>query len=796
MAGALDGIRVLDLTSGPAGGLATMVLADFGAEVLGVERPGEDPLAELPAAPMWRRGKRLCLLDLDADDDIASFHALCAGADVLVCNWRSSALTRRNLHFDALHGRHPHLVFCHITGFGSHGPHADYPGYEHIVAARTGRMQIFAGIVDREGPVFSSLQVGVHACAQSAVSGILAALLERGDDGAGRLVETSMLQGMLVYEQGAMLGQQFRERDPDLPVILQSTTHEPPLPSLFYHPAQAGNGRWMQFGNLLPHLFDNFLIATDLIDIVTDPDFDPKQLALPEAKHEAFRDRMLKRIQDRSSTDWMADFVADGGIVAAPYETTQEALDNPDVVANGHVVPLDGGGVQLGPVARLVKTPAAPGRAAFADSDIVQRWQDSPRPRPGRAARTDLPLSGVRVVEIATIIAAPLGASLLADMGADVVKVEQIGGDPYRGLGAGIGSARVNAGKRSVSVNLKSDAGRDAVLALLKKADVVIHNYRPGVPERLGIGFEQVRAVNPSIVYLQCNGYGPDGPGANRPSTHPIPGAAMGGVLYQMGERVPSELQDIAGLRLWTRRLMRANEVNPDPNTAVVIAASAMLGLVARQRQGEGQQILVDMFGANAYANHDDFLRYPGKRPRAMPDDQLMGLSATYRLYRCADDHWVFLALTRERERRRFIELLTARDIEAPSPELLAAGGDRVADALATLFASHPASWWEAALAPYGVGCVRADGAPPSEFWLEDPQADALGLTVPAEHPFWGSYRRHGPMVVFDHRVRDLKPPPLAGEHNLELLTELGYTADDVAARDAEGIIWAERQGD
>jgi crotonobetainyl-CoA:carnitine CoA-transferase CaiB-like acyl-CoA transferase len=403
-----------------------------------------------------------------------------------------------------------------------------------------------------------------------------------------------------------------------------------------------------------------------------------------------------------------------------------------------------------------------------------------------------LPLEGVKVVEIATIIAAPLGASFLADMGADVIKVEQIGGDPYRGLGAGMGSARVNAGKQSISVDLKSDAGREIVLGLIAEADVLIHNFRPGVPERLGIGYDQVVTINPDIVYLQCNGYGPDGPGAERPSTHPIPGAAMGGVLFQLGDRVPETLQEMEDLRLWTRRLMRANEVNPDPNTALVVATSVMLGLVARQTSGHGQRVLVDMFGANAYANHDDFLSYPGKPGRALPDEALLGLSPTYRLYRCAGDQWVFLALTNKREQRRFVEALDRAGMPTPTFEDLAAGGTETADVLASLFAQRGADEWEWLLGEAGVGCARADRYLPSEFWLEDPQARAMGLTTEAVHPAWGAYRRHGPMVRFDRQPPTLSGPPLAGQHNETVLGARGYGVDDIARLRDEGVLWGE----
>ncbi len=795
MTHALDGLRVLDLTRGPAGGMATMILADFGAQVLVVTPPTTqaDGLTDLPAQPMWQRGKQTLALDLTNDTDHIKLQQLAAAADVFITNWRGSALQRKKLDFDNMHAAHPHLVYCHLSGFGNRGPMANVPAYEHVVAAYSGRMQLFAGVADRPGPVFSAVQVGVHASAQSAVAGILAAILERGTSGVGRLVETSLLQGMMPYEMGAMLGHQLQEHFADLKAAFGPPSPEPPLPTLYYHPAQAGDGRWMQFGNLLPHLFDNFLINTDLIDIVADKDFDNKQLLLRDRdKHEAFRERMLQRIQERSAAEWMAKLISDGGVVGGIYQSTQEALDDPDIIANGHVIERDGG-VQLGPLARMSATPAQPGHTPT--EHLAETWLETPRPAPSQAnsaGEQHLPLAGVKVVELATIIAAPIGASFLADMGADVIKVEQIGGDPFRSMLAGLGSARVNVGKRSISVNLKSDEGRQLVLDLCRDADALIHNYRPGVPERLGIGYEQISAINHDIVYLQSNGYGPDGPSALRPSTHPIPGAAMGGVMYQMGGQLPNELQDFDGLKLWTSRLMRANELNPDPNTGLVVASAVMLGLVARQRTGKGQQIFVDMFGANAYANSDDFLRYPGKAERALPDAGLHGLSPSYRLYPCAAEQWVFLALLNDRERGAFIEALTGAGHAAPSLAALQANDSELESALTNLFARELGSYWQNLLVTAGVACVRADSAPPSTFWLEDEQAQAMQLSAAAEHPQWGSYRRHGAMVMFDGKRQMLKPSPRGGQHNGELLRELGY--DDSKLQDylERGVLWQE----
>ena len=785
---ALSGLRVIELGTGPVTGMVGMILADFGAEILRVQPPQERPLDTLNAAPMWARGKHDLTIDLAQQGDRKRLCELISCADVLVTNWRNSVLQGWSLDADTLRAEFDHLIYCQVSGFGPKGVLSELPGYEHVVAAYSGRMMLFQGLADREGPVFSSLQVGVHVATQAAVSGILAARLQQINSGKGRLVETSILQGMLPFEMGGLIARQFTESyEALLPYI--AATPEPPPASLFYHPAQAADGRWLQFGNLLPHLFDAFLIATDLVDILADPDYEPHQLLFNDpGKHEAFRDRMLLRIQARTAEDWMTDFVADGGIVAATYQTTQEALTDPDIVDNGHVV-KGAGGVQLGPLAKLTATPAVIVDNVVEADDCITRWLASPRPSKPEGELQEKPLDGVRVVDLSTIIAAPIGVSLLADMGADVVKVEQLGGDPFRSLLAGLGASRVNVGKRSISLDLKTEAGQKVVRKLAAEADVLVHNYRPGVAERLGIGYPDLYADNPGIVYVQNNGYGPDGPSALRPSTHPVPGAAMGGVLYQLGERIPSSLLPIEDLRRWTSRLMRANELNPDPNTGMVVASAVLLGLNARQFTSKGQLILVDMLCANAYANADDFLDYPGKPQRPLPDRGLYGLSPTYRLYRCGDGHWVFLGLISPPEINAFAAALVRKGIDI--------SGDRVRDkdanqVLEEIFKTRPAKEWQSLLTAEGIACVLADRAAPAEFWLKDEHAAANGFVGPAEHPLHGNYLRHGPLVVFDRNVGELKGPPLAGQHNIEILQEAGFDSVSIEKMRDSGVLWQE----
>ena len=786
---ALSNLRIIELGTGPTVAVTTMILADFGAEVLTIQPPRPGLLDQHPAAPMWRRGKAICPLDLDLEGDQIKFAELLASADVLVTNWRTRKLAARALDFETLSARFPHLNYCQITGFGMSGPLADLPGYEHVAAAYAGRMLQFAGIADRPGPVWSAVQVATHVAIQSSVTGILAAVLQQASSARGRHIETSLLKGLLPYDMGGLIALQKPERYAQF-IPLLSRNDQPPKPSLYYHPAQAGDGRWMQFGNLLPHLFDNFLIATDLIDVLADPLYDPKQMLLiEEAAHEAFRARMLARIQSRDSSAWMQAMIEDGGIVATVYQSTQDALDDPDLVANGHVVPLDAEGVQIGPLAKLSETPASISEAIDDAAPLINAWLETPRATPITGRHRDPPLKGIRVIELATIIAAPLGASILADLGADVIKIEPLSGDPFRSMMDGLGAMRVNAGKRSLAVDLKSVEGKALVLDLISKADVVLHNYRPGVPERLGIDYDTVKALNPRIVYLQSNGYGPLGPSAHRPSTHPIPGASVGGVFYQMGESLPSTLENPASLVAWTSKLMRANELNPDPNTSVVIASSALLGLSARQRTGLGQQIMIDMFGTNAYANADDFIRYPGKKPRPRPDANFYGLAATYRLYACAGDTWVFLAVPSEAEQANLIKCFAEAHLDQISQVDLARNDDETATQLSAVFKTRTADDWMALCVPRGVACVRADQATPAHFWHTDQQVETNHLKLPAKDAEIGTYLRHGALVSFDQTPTEVRGAPLAGEHSVQILRAEGLSDDDIERLIKKGII-------
>lgn len=787
----LAGLVVVDQSQGPAAGLATMVLADFGARVIKLEPPGGDPDRGLASAPMWLRGKQSVVLDSREPAARACMLEQARIADVWV---RGLVDDRHAPTDDELLRANPRLVIAWVSAFGRTGPYAAYPAHEALVAAKAGRMLQFRGQTGRTGPVYAALQVATHAASQSLLAGVLAALRARDRDGVGQVIETSLLRGLLPYDVTGLLmrqhDQRLRERGEPLPPPLPDPATA--LPSLNYHPLCTKDGHWLQMGNLLPHLFMNFVRVAGLTSEFEALGVSGPPAEWPEAARESFRDAMLIRLREKTLHEWQGLFVADGGVASHAYQTTQQALDDEDVVANGHSVPMGANGRQLGVLANLTRTPGrAGGQApavgehtrevlagldASATSHQITNAVANPTviATPSRPRRRP-PLDGLLVVEAATVIAAPFGAALLADMGARVIKFEPLEGDPFRNMAPGFGAIRVNTGKESIALDLKRPQAQRIAQAIAARADVFIHNYRPGVPQRLGLGWEQLCAINPRLVYLSANGYGPAGPGAPRPSTHPIPGAALGGVLYQMGGEPDSSSNSLPELREAARRLMRANEVNPDPNTSLVICSAALLALQACQRTGLGQQVFVDMFGANAYANFDDALSYPGKPARALPDRDGCGLNPLWRLYRTAQG-WVMFAVGSDAEWARASSLLRAEAalVFDSTFESARDGGQTVADALQRMFMTAGAAQWETRLAPRGVGCVQADAAPPDQFWLEDPFVRDEGLLLPAHYAPWGDHLRHGAQVVFHGTPGVYRGTPTTGEHTDALIAEFG----------------------
>ncbi|HAE33625.1 MAG TPA: hypothetical protein DCF86_07245 [Dehalococcoidia bacterium] len=806
---ALEGITVLDFTQGMAGSIATMTMSDFGAEVIKVEPPEGDQYRPFPASLLWNRGKKSITLDVNDNEDLNELRNLSLQADVVIEGFEPGFADAHGFGYETLKTDHSGLIYCSITGFGPKGPYAKYKSYEGLVQAKSGRLMTFAGLTGREGPNFASVRVASHSASMAAVRGIISALMVRDRTGLGQRVETSLLQAMTYYDMSQFILWQMMIKYPETFDFDPTTIARRPSP-IQYLPARTKDGKWVQLANLIERLFRSEIHAIGLGHIYDDPRFADAPNLVEEEDREALRRMILGRMGEKTFEEWMDLFVNEEGDVAAePFMTSTEALSHPQVIHNGHVQTIDDPTVgpmkQLGPAFTMSPTsPRIQGPAPSLGQHNEEVISNTiPNVQLNKSHGSDPlpthPLEGITVLDLSTVIAGPLAGSLVAELGARVIRIETLAGDWMRLSNNGIASNRTMAGTEGLSIDLKTDEGQEILERLIPRVDVLMHNMRPGAPERVGIGFERARELNPNITYVYIGGYGSTGPYSHRPAMHPIGGAVSGGAITQAGrESIPpanAELTMDEIVRV-SNRLGRAQDVNPDPNTSMVASTALVMGLYARERTGKPQYVETTMIGANATANADDFFDYQGKPPREIPDADGYGTSALYRIYE-ADGGWVFLACPMESEWSALCKALDREDLMADkrfqSAKNRAANEPALIGELSSIFAEKAPESWEKYLASEGVGCVRVEDSNMYNFFNNDDHVKVNNFTTEVCHKRFGKFWRYSPVLNFSRTPSKAGPGILRGEHTLPILIELGYTVEDVARLKEKKILdWEE----
>jgi crotonobetainyl-CoA:carnitine CoA-transferase CaiB-like acyl-CoA transferase len=316
----------------------------------------------------------------------------------------------------------------------------------------------------------------------------------------------------------------------------------------------------------------------------------------------------------------------------------------------------------------------------------------------------------------------------------------------------------------------------------VEQADVVMHNFRPGVPERLRIDYETLKGIKPDLVYVYAGSYGSVGPDSARAAFNPTMGAFSGNSVFQSGEGNTPK-----------------GDQSPDPIAGSGVATGMMLGLAARVLTGKGQYIETSMMNSNVYCNSDDAFAYEGKPARRTPDKAQLGLEATYRLYETAEG-WVFLAAEFDAEFQALCRALGREDLLAD--ERYAAWSGRLANRksleaeLEPIFKTRAADDWEAFLLARDIACVRADKASHLRFLHEDPQPKAMGFMAMTQSREFraqapdGRYWRHAPVVKFSETPCEPgKPYEGLGEHTASVLRGLGYSDARIAQLAADKVI-------
>ena len=372
-----------------------------------------------------------------------------------------------------------------------------------------------------------------------------------------------------------------------------------------------------------------------------------------------------------------------------------------------------------------------------------------------------LPLDGVRVVDFTRLFAGPLCTMMLADLGADVIKVESAGGDdarffgpPFLG-GEGMNFMALNRGKRSVVLDLKAEEGRRAVRALIASADVVVENFRPGVAERLGIGYDALAAADERLVYCSISGFGPAEELGRRPALDLILQALTGVMARQA---------DADG----TPRLLCITVA--DTYAAAQAVQGVLAALLVRERSGHGQRVDVSLLEGLLTAQAYRIICDPETLELPAFDD-----TVPYQAFRAADGDWLVVAIVSAANWRALCAAL--QDEELAADHRFATNPSRVEHREALLprleahFARRGREAWLAALEDAGVPCAPVQRL---TDLMADPAMLASGVLTELQHPAAGAVRTLGtPVRLSRTPARVGAPAPRLGEHTDEVLREL-----------------------
>jgi crotonobetainyl-CoA:carnitine CoA-transferase CaiB-like acyl-CoA transferase len=667
------------------------MLAEQGADVVHVDPPA-GPRWNMPADAFLNRSKRRISLDLKSPQDLAAAQQLVARADVLIENFRPGVMDRLHLGPQGATDANKRLIYCSMPGFAHDDPRAGMRAWEGIIDAATGNCRPRAGEAppewDSSRPTYSAIPLASNFAAFLAATSVVMALIARHQTGVGQRIAVPLFHAM------------FTAIGPAGAYITERGLREPrPIDVNGSGTYRCGDGRYIQFDP------NNHRFLVWFAQAARISDWGPDLLDSERLKDPRYNARLHERLAElfvtRSSFEWET-LANEAGAVLAAVRSATEWLTNDHARILGAVTQLEdpilGPTRMAGLPVQLLGSPGAVRHPRhLADKDhqaIVAELVAAPRHPPvsdsanHESSRADWPaaLAGLRVLDLTQVLAGPTSGRLLAEFGADVIKIN----GPQRRIGS---HGYLNRGKRSILLDVESNAGQQAFWKLLDHADVVIQNFPKGTPERYGIGYDHVRVRKPDIIYtsLSCYGYG---------------GTWGGGRGYERQAQAVAGVMDRVGVV--PAILGPYNLV--DIGTGVLTAFATALALFHKARTGQGQHVQTSLCQTATYHQTIYALDYAGAvhdEPRGW---EALGSGPRQRFYQ-ARDGWFFVR---------------ASDSEAPTLQRLVGASDDVAE-LEAAFAQRSVAHWVDCLRQAGISAQAVVTLPDL---MRDPWVREHGLSI------------------------------------------------------------------
>lgn len=781
----LTGVRVVDCSTGIAGGYCSKLLADAGADVVKIEPPDGDPLRT------WRSGALFEFLHTNKRSIIgtptdAEVLDLCARADIVI-----ESGSPRSFPVEGLFARRPDLVIASITPYGQNGPWAEWAATEFTLQGWCGSTSSRG--LPEQPPIAAGGRIGEWVSGTYAAVGALAAVRAAARSGVGEHVDVAWLDCMSVTMN--TFTSVFAEFGgwPDMRRPIRTIE----IPSI--EPSSDGFASFTT--NSAPQ-WASFLVLIGREDFSDDTDLAG---ALGRFKR---RDEALELIRAHTTQHTTAELLETATLLripcgpvgnAATVTTFDQFVDQGTFVPNpsGRFVqprvPYRISGLSTRAMERAPALGEHAGRIDWSDSPeppVLERVSsnDSPPGSPGRGG--GLPLDGIRVLDLTAWWAGPAATTMLANLGADVVKVESITRPDFMRYTSTKPPTEdqwwewaplyhgANNSKRGITLDLTRPEGRALLLRMAEKADVILDNFTPRVMEQFELDWEHVSAVNPRLVQVRMPAYGLTGPWRDRTG-------------------FAQTMEAITGMA-WVTGWSDGPPVIPrgacDPLAAMHAVFATLLALRDREASGQGRFVQVTMIEAALNAAAEQVVEYGATGDVLERNGNRGPLGAPQNLYPCeGHEEWLALAIVTDEQWSELCNALGspawADDPAFATGEGRRAAHDQIDEEITRYCKDHDARTLAEALAARGVpaGYV-ADG----RDIAKNPQMLHRGLFEIEDHPVTGPHKV--PTVPFRYARRGNhwmhRPSPTLGQHNDEVLQEyLGLTDDDLARLRADQLI-------